>query len=131
MSKTIKITLNDDALSVAYEGAPIKLDDVIGMYMTGLQSALKQVTEDEDHPMPEAIKEDLYIRLDAVFTALLDTVFPEYAHDDTFGLSEAAMIRAQDDIIKDAEEKGITFAEALEEYNNKAKEYVENAREMS
>ena len=49
-------------------------------------------------------------------------LFPE--PDSKFELSDAAIIYAEDQIIKRAEKKGISFEEALAQYEEKAQKYV-------
>ena len=49
-------------------------------------------------------------------------LFPE--PDSKFELSDAAILYAEDQIIKRAEKKGITYEEALAEYEKKAQSYV-------
>lgn len=49
-------------------------------------------------------------------------LFP--APENGFELSDAAIIYAEDQIIKRAEKKGISFEEALAQYEKKAQEYV-------
>ena len=50
--------------------------------------------------------------------------FPEDFSESEFELSDAAMLYAEDMIIQMAEKKGMTFEEALKEYEDKAKAYV-------
>ncbi len=49
--------------------------------------------------------------------------FPEPS-ESSFELSDAALIYAEDQIIKRAEKKGISFEEALQQYEEKARKYV-------
>ena len=44
--------------------------------------------------------------------------------ESSFELSDAALIYAEDQIIKRAEKKGISFEEALQQYEEKARKYV-------
>ena len=80
----------------------------------------------------EDVRFEISLRLEELFGRCFYKIFPEYApnEDEEFNLVDAAIIKAQDDIIKEAHKKGITFEEALKEYNERAKEYV-NARKMS
>lgn len=50
--------------------------------------------------------------------------FPEDLSEPAFELSDAAILYGEDQIIKRAEKKGITFEEALAQYEEKAKKYV-------
>lgn len=50
--------------------------------------------------------------------------FPDDPSEAGFELSDAALIYAEDMIIQSAEKKGMTFEEALKEYEDKAKAYV-------
>ena len=80
-------------------------------------------------------KEDRYeisILIEELFGRCFYKIFPEFApkEGEEFNLIDAAIIKAQDDIINEAHKKGISFEEALQQYNDKAREYV-NARKMS
>ena len=94
------------------------------------------VFESASTTIKEGMDEDgqleLSLYIEEMFGRLFYKIFPEYAPEEgkEFDLVDAAIIKAQDDIIKEAHKKGISFDEALHEYNEKAKEYV-NARKMS
>ena len=77
-------------------------------------------------------KEMLAMQMEELFGRCFYKIFPEFMPEEgeEFNLCDAAIIKAQDDIIIEAEKKGITFQEALQHYNEKAREYV-NARKMS
>lgn len=89
-------------------------------------------TETLKKDLDEEEVEYLSLRLEEVFGRCFFNIFPEYAPQEgnEFDLCDAAIIKAQDDIIKEAEATGKTFQEVLQSYNEKAKEYV-NARKMS
>lgn len=63
--------------------------------------------------------------MSAVFSNFMLKHFPDTTE---FGLSDAAIIKAQDDIIKSAVERDISVEEAVEEYNRLAEEYCEDKR---
>lgn len=98
------------------------------MLFCTLEAATKTLKEDLDED--EALY--LSLRLEEVFGRCFFNIFPEFTpkEGEEFDLCDAAIIKAQDDIIKEAEATGITFQEVLQKYNEKAKEYV-NARKMS
>lgn len=112
------------------ENEDVVFEKIINMLMITFSEATRKLIEQSQ--LTETEREDLCFSLEDVFEHLLyDDIFPEFRpREDDFDLCDAAIIKAQDDIISDAEKRGITFQEALAEYNEKAKEYV-NVRKMS
>ena len=96
--------------------------------MTGLSEVTVKLLKEVDTEDREA----LYMSLDAVLQRFLLDMFPEFelADDEKFTLSDAALIKAQDDIINEAHKEGITFNEALARYEREAEEYF-NAGKVS
>lgn len=113
-------------------------DDIFAMLMSAMdgyaRAWLKLVAENRE----KGILLEQYELFTAIFEKFLSNVFPEILPAD-FDLTSAAIVKAQDDIIADAEARGVTFEEALEEYRKKAELYIEekkskekkNAGEMS
>lgn len=131
-TRKLIITTKDDNLDVKFEQTVadevISDNDVLATLfciLEGVANTIKKEISKED-------SEFFAYQLEALFGRLFYRVFPEYApkEGEEFNLTDAAIIKAQDDIITEAEKRGITFQEALAEYNEKAKEYV-NARKMS
>ena len=132
--RIMKITLEtmNEKLAVAVEPTEneqhISYDDILNAFMAGLSSVtvklLNEVAVDD--------REALYMSLDAVLQRFLLDMFPEFelSDDEKFTLSDAALIKAQDDIINEAHKEGITFKEALARYEKEAEEYF-NAGKMS
>ncbi len=71
---------------------------------------------------PEQL-DQMYDYLAGVCDQLLTRTFPDI-QPAGFGLSDAAVLYAEDQIIKRAAKKRITFEEALAEYEQKARDYV-------
>ena len=104
----------------------LSFDDVIAFCMSFMESACNGYME--KHP---GKGEELYDTMDYLFYRFMELVFPDIQPRE-FELSDAGLLYAQDQIIKRAEKKGITYEEALKQYEDKAKEYVKkNARLMS
>lgn len=106
----------------------IGLDDILAT----LFCVMEATTEEVKKQMNEDEKYMLSVQIEELFGRCFYKMFPEYApqEGEEFNLCDAAIIKAQDDIINDAANRGITFEEALKHYNEKAREYV-NARKMS
>lgn len=86
------------------------------------RETVKDITDAED-------REIIFDTIDAAFGQFLRNVFPDIDPHE-FDLIDAAIVKAQDEIINDAYKRGITFEQALKEYEDKAKEYID-ARKMS
>lgn len=117
----INITLTDDErIAVDFgKDSGTCLHDLIAIFFAVLENSTKQVIDDAD----QDTKEYLYDLYDGIFYTFMEKVFPDIQPRD-FDLSDAAILYAQDQIIKRAEKKGMTFDEALEWYENKAKEHI-------
>lgn len=100
------------------------LDDMVAIFFSVLDSLTRQCLE----KAPEEAKNYMYEHFNGVFDLFLRKVFPE-PPEGYFELSDAALLYAQDKIIDEAEKKGITFQEALNKYENRAKEYIRQKKE--
>ena len=96
----------------------LSFDNSIAFCMGFMENACRQYVQDH-----ESEAEDLYDSLDSLFYMFMERVFPDIQPRE-FDLSDAAILYAQDMIIDEAEKKGLTFKEALKNYEDKAKEYV-------
>lgn len=126
----IKITRVDDTVEVecfngAAENNAMGYPEIVAMIMAALDGATITMLKDCD----EKQRSVLYDSLDNVFSNFLSRVFPEIDPEE-FTLIDAAIVKAQDEIINDAFERGISLDDALKEYHDKALEYV-NQRRMN
>ena len=118
------------AVNPTEDNEKIVYGDLLNLFLNGLTGVTNRALEDFE--FNEENREALYMSLDSAFQAFLLDLFPEFniSEEDKFSLSDAALIKAQDDIINEAYKEGITFKEALEKYEKEAEEYI-NARQMS
>lgn len=75
----------------------------------------------------DAFRAHLYDILEIGFGNFLKKIFPEI-NDDEFDLTDAAIVYAQDQIIRKAEAEGKSYREMLKEYEALADSYVEEKR---
>lgn len=87
------------------------------------------------HFMEEVLKDNpdmdftgLYDDLNTLFDAFLQRTFPEIKPL-AMDLSDAALLYAQDKIVELAEKKGLTYEEAMEKFEKRAKEHIRQRRE--
>lgn len=105
----------------------ITLPDTVAFFMSGLHGMCAQMIQAAD----EAEIQELHDYMTGVFSLFMERVFPGRAE---FGLSDAALIYAQDKIIEEAIKKGVPVEEAVAEYNAMADKYykdLKNAGKMS
>jgi hypothetical protein len=95
--------------------------------MVGLEGITKDFLGKIDAPDPKAFRENFYDILDQGFGQFLKKVFPEIKVGD-FDLTAAAIVKAQDEIIQEAESQGKTYEEILDKYNDIANKYVNEKR---
>lgn len=127
----IRLVKVDDKVEVecsagAPESEPMNYEHIVTMLMAGLDGATRTILKDSD----EKLQSFLYDQLDGIFGAFLERLFPNIDPDE-FTLTEAAIVKAQDEIINEAFNREITLEEALKEYEDKAKAYVEQRRNLS
>lgn len=122
-TKSLSYRLEDTEEAVTFEDI---MNALFGVFEDSAKRLLKSTKPDRD------AQEALCFSLEDVFGHILyDKLFPQLKPGESdFDLCDAAIVRAQDEIIAEAERDGITFQEALAKYNEKAREYV-NARKMS
>lgn len=103
-------------------------DDILATLFCVMEASSEEVLKG----LKTQDREMVALRLEELFSRCFYKIFPEMApqEGEDFDLCDAAIIKAQDDIITEAEAKGITFREALAQYNDRAREYV-NAKKMS
>lgn len=117
---TLTLKETDGYITEVIPDSEVKLsfDGTIAFCMSFMESACKEYLQDHSEDA-----ESLYDCLDALFFKFMERAFPEVQPRD-FELSDAGLLYAQDKIIEEAEKKGISYKEALQQYEDKAKEYV-------
>lgn len=100
------------------------LDTFIAVLFSAMDGATREVLKDAS----QEVHDYTYEHFNAIFDLFLRNVFPE-PPEGYFELSDAALLYAQDKLIADMEKKGITFKEALDNYEKKARNYMKYKRE--
>ncbi|MBP5596732.1 MAG: hypothetical protein J6Y02_15200 [Pseudobutyrivibrio sp.] len=124
----LKLKVEDnDIVEVVSEGdVKLSFDGVIAFCMSFMEHACTDYLRGHENDA-----EDLYDTIDYIFYKFMERTFPDIQPRE-FDLSDAGMLYAQDMIINEANKKGLTYEEALQKYENKAKEYVkQKARLMA
>lgn len=130
----MQINIKFDKVGVEVSTIPEKNGEAVTLadIMTGMITGFTGIVGDymaKNPPENEEDVADVYDALVYIFNACLSKLFPDIKPL-AFELSDAGVLYAMDQIINEAHEKGITFDEAIAEYEKKAGEYV-NARKMS
>lgn len=128
----MKIDFKPDTIAVevqptSLEDEKITLGDIVSGMLTALAGTIKDYMKKHE-PSEEDIA-DVHDNMVHLFNRVLNDVFPTVTPLG-FELSDAGVLYAMDMIIHEAYEKGLTFDEAIAEYEKKAQEYV-NVRKMS
>ena len=117
----------DKSLDINFEAVDendaITYADLIAAIFTGASSVTKHILS--EHTDEEGFETFLFDKLGYLFEAFLQDVFPDI-EPEGFGFSDAAMVYAQDKLIEEAFDKGMTYEEVLAEYEEKAKDYVKS-----
>lgn len=124
----------NDSVEIRFEdnGKASKADfeTSLSMCMTALRAITLNFVEKLDPKDKQLFCEHLYDSMDAMFGQFLMDTFPTVELPD-FGLTEAAIIYAQDQIISQAEKEGISYEEMLDKYNDLANAYILKRREAN
>ena len=103
------------------ENEVITLPDAVAYCLSGIHGMCNTVLKDAEEPEIQ----ELHDYMTGVFSLFMERVFPGRAE---FGLSDAALIKAQDDIIKEAMKNGKSVEEAIAEYNKAADDYFKEQK---
>lgn len=112
--------------SISIKDGKCTYDNLTAILFGVLDGATKTVLD--ANPEDEEMKAFLYEHFNGLFELFLRKVFPDPPKG-YFDLSDAALIYAQDLVVNEAEKKGISFEDALDKFENRAKEYVRQKRE--
>ena len=124
MKIIIKATDEGKVTSFDIKDGKCQLDALMAIFFEIMDSATKKVLADA----PDEVVDYTYDHFNALFELFLRNVFPE-PPEGYFELSDAALLYAQDKIVEEADKRGITFEEALEKFESRAKEYVRQKKE--
>lgn len=102
-------------------------DDIFAMLIQTLDGYAKKWLDIIAEDREQEVLLGQYESFCALFEKFLSNVFPEVLPAD-FALGDAAILKATDDIVAEAEKRGITFDEALKEYREKAEAYVKEKK---
>lgn len=106
-----------------YENERITLPDTFAYMLSAMHGMCNNVLKDAEEPEIQ----ELHDYMTGVFSLFMERVFPGRAE---FGLSDAALIKAQDDIITEALKSGKTVEEAVAEYNAAAANHVKELKDV-
>ncbi len=131
MAHRITIDVIDDQVRLQFGNAPdaepMTAKDVEPMLMSAYEAVISRVLDEikrnVSEDQQEAVYRGTYEHLVLVFDAFLQKLFPNM-NQTGFDFTDAALIYAQDQIIKEAEQKGISFEDAIKNYEKKAQEYI-------
>lgn len=124
MKIIIEATEEGKISSVGIQDGKCPLDTFIAVLFSAMDGATREMLKDAS----QEVQDYTYEHFNAIFDLFLRNVFPE-PPEGYFELSDAALLYAQDKLIADMEKKGITFKEALDNYEKKAQNYLKHKRE--
>ena len=121
---TLKLIDEKDTIAVEAEG-DMDYGQALGLCLDGTESLLKYAVEHFGEDQEEIDK--LHDYMTYAFTSIIERQFPS---DDDFGLTEAAIFKAQNEILEESMETGKPIDEVIERYNKDAQEYVEERKHV-
>ena len=106
----------------------VTYNNLLAINLSLMEAFTKHFMEEVLKEEPEADFTGLYDDLNTLFDMFLRRTFPE-VRPLAMDLSDAAILYAQDKIVEIAEKKGISYEEAMEKFEKKAKEHIRQRRE--
>lgn len=109
---------------------PPRYDEILQTLLTALDAYTTRYLESVTPKDKWKFRESLYDQIDYIFDEFLQKVFPEIKPNE-FDLTPAAIVYAQDQIINEAAEKGISYKEAMKHYEKKAQQYIKERSRLN
>lgn len=125
--KVDEATLKDIQFEEMAKG-DVTYNNLLAINLSLMEAFTRHFMEEVRKEEPEADFTGLYDDLNTLFDTFLRRTFPDIKPL-SFDLSDAALLYAQDKIIETAEKKGITYEEAMEKFERRAKEHIRQRRE--
>lgn len=121
LDKDGKVTFSG---KVTEEGEEIRYTTIVEILMCAFEYYTKQIIENAS----KEERAEVHDYMTAIFTTFMNQCFPE---EEEFTLTDAAIFKAQDEIVEQALKEDKPIEEMIQEYNRKAAEYVRKVREVS
>ena len=125
--KVDEASLEDIKIEDAAKG-DVTYNNLLAINLSLMEAFTRHFMEEVRKEEPEADFTGLYDDLNTLFDMFLSRTFPE-VKPLAMDLSDAAILYAQDKIVEIAEKKGITYEEAMEKFEKRAKEHIRQRRE--
>lgn len=125
--KVDEASLEDIKIEDAAKG-DVTYNNLLAINLSLMEAFTRHFMEEVRKEEPEADFTGLYDDLNTLFDMFLTRTFPE-VKPLSMDLSDAALLYAQDKIVEIAEKKGITYEEAMEKFEKRAKEHIRQRRE--
>lgn len=106
------------------EGEKVHYTTIVEMLMCAFEHYTKQITENAS----KEERAEVHDYMTSILTTFMNQCFPE---EEAFTLTDAAIFKAQDEIVEQALKENKPLEEMIQEYNRKAAEYVRKVREVS
>lgn len=125
--KVDEASLEDIKIEDAAKG-DVTYNNLLAINLSLMEAFTRHFMEEVLKDNPDMDFTGLYDDLNTLFDAFLQRTFPEIKPL-AMDLSDAALLYAQDKIVEIAEKKGLTYEEAMEKFERRAKEHIRQRRE--
>lgn len=118
--ESLTIVLNEDNTVEVKNGSEMSFGTALGLFADGLECLLSHgvlALEDDIKSVDE-----LHDYISYSLTSVLARVFPDM---EDFSFTDAAVYKAQNELLEESMERGIPIEDLIQEYNNKAQEYID------
>ena len=120
----LKIFDEDETVAIEAEG-DINFGQALGLCLDGIEALVGHAVTKHADETEELDK--IHDYLTYAFTSIIERNFND---EDEFGLTEAAVFKAQNEILEESMETGKPIDEVIERYNKDAQEYVEERKHV-
>ena len=122
----LKIVVNDANEVVIESETDMSYGEALGLCIDGLEALLSHGVSNLKHR--EGAVSELHDYMTYSLTSILGRVFPD---DEEFTLTDAAIYKAQNELLEQSMNEGVPIAELIAGYNKKANQYLEKVKKNS
>ncbi len=119
----LKIIDDNETVAIEADG-DVDFGQALGLCLDAIEALVGHAATEHVDETEELAK--LHDYLTYAFTSIIERNFND---EDEFGLTEAAVFKAQNEILEESIESGKPIDEVIERYNKSAEEYVNKIKE--
>ena len=120
---SLNIVINEDNSVEIKNETEMSFGTALGLCIDGLECLLSHGVSALDEDVEQI--NNLHDYTSYSLSSVMERCFPE---SEDFSFTDAALYKAQNDLIEESMEKGVPLEDLIQQYNEEAKSYLENIR---